>query len=392
MSKDKTGWNKYRRGPARSTSDDITLDIDSLGNNGEGVGRHEGQVVFVPFTVPGERVRIKPTTRKKSFIRGQVLEIVKKSPDRQTPPCAYFGQCGGCDWQHLPYAMQLDAKVQHLSETLSRIGKIDNPVINPIVPSDTDFHYRNRIQGEIKGNQFHYRKRGSNELVAVENCAIAETAINTHLEQACTQGSVIPSGRVEIAVNNDTVTVLPVNDDSSTDAGFRQVNTSVSEHLSTLLASIARQHIDKRCIDLYCGRGNWSIDLARRYPDSNIIGVDSSEDNIRIARDLALGAGLANLRFQHGRVEKLLQSLPLSGSFCIVDPPRAGLDEAICSAFCENPPQVIVYISCHPASLARDLAMLTDKQFVLQSITPLDMFPQTAHLETLSILSQSGNN
>lgn len=391
MSKDKSGWNKYRRGPARSTSDDITLDIDSLGNNGEGVGRHEGQVVFVPFTMPGERVKIKPATRKKSFIRGHVLEILKASPERLTPPCAYFEQCGGCDWQHLPYALQLEAKVQNLGDVLSRIGKIDNPTIHPIVPSNTDFHYRNRIQGVFKDNRFHYRKRGSNELVEVESCAIAEQAINTYLEQARREDSQAPQGRVEIAVNGDSLSVLPVNDDSSTDAGFRQVNTSVSQHLSDLLASIALQHIDKRCIDLYCGRGNWSIDMARRYPDCNIIGVDSSEDNIRIARELALDAGLSNIRFQHGRVEKLLKSLPLTGSFCIVDPPRAGLDEAVCASLCEDPPHLIVYISCHPASLARDLALLSSKQFTLESITPMDMFPQTAHLETLTILSRTGN-
>ncbi|MFK7992664.1 MAG: class I SAM-dependent RNA methyltransferase [Granulosicoccus sp.] len=383
MSKDKTGWNKYRRGPARKTASDITLDIDSLGSNGDGVGRSNGQVVFVPFTAPGERVKIKPTTRKKSFIRGQVLEIVRRSPERQTPPCQFFEHCGGCDWQHLPYNLQLATKVQHLTEALSRIGKIENPHINPIIPSDNEFNYRNRIRGEVKNNQFHFRKRGSNELVAVENCAIAQDAINQHLKDALSQG---PQGQVEIAIDDNTISVLPIKEDSSTDAGFRQVNTSVSTKLSNLLASIASQYHDKRYIDLYCGRGTWSIDLAKRYPESNIIGVDSSEDNIRIARDTALKAGIVNLRFQHGQVEKLLKSLPLSDSFSIVDPPRAGLDEAVCEALCLNPPQIIVYISCHPASLARDLAMLTDQQFKLESITPLDMFPQTAHLETLSVL------
>lgn len=388
MSKDKTGWNKYRRGPARSLSNDITLNIESLGNTGEGVGRHDGQVVFVPFTVPGERVRIKPVIRKKSFIRGEVKEIVKASPERQTPPCAYFGQCGGCDWQHVSYKQQLSAKVQHLSDVLLRIGRIENPTIHSIVPSNNEFHYRNRIQGEIKGNEFHYRKRGSNELVAIDSCAIAENGINTHLAGDLSQG---PQGRIEIALINDAIVVMPLKDDSSTDAGFRQVNSALSEQLSLLLTSIAEQHHDKRCIDLYCGRGNWSIEIARRFADSAIIGVDSSEDNIRIARDRALDAGLGNIRFQHGRVEKLLKSLPLTGSFCIVDPPRAGLEAAVCAALCENPPHIIVYISCHPASLARDLNLLTRERFSLTSVTPLDMFPQTAHLESLCVLSNNSN-
>ncbi|MFK8082335.1 MAG: class I SAM-dependent RNA methyltransferase [Granulosicoccus sp.] len=388
MSKDKSGWNKYRRGPARTTSNDMIVDIDSLGNNGEGVGRHEGQVVFVPYTLPGERVRVKPTSRKKSFIRGQVLETLKSSPDRQTPPCHYFGQCGGCDWQHLPYELQLDAKVQHLIEVLTRIGKIDHPPIKPIIASDKPFNYRNRIQGVVRNKQFHYRQRSSSELVAINNCVIAEDVINEYLDAAAFDGL---DGKVEIAVNDGELSVLPINDDNATDAGFRQVNTCVNEHLTRLLASIASEHHDKRCIDLYCGRGNWSIDMAQRYPDTHVIGVDSSETNIGIARDRAINAGISNVRFQHGRVEKLLKSLPLASSFCIVDPPRAGLDEAVCSALCHNPPQVIVYISCHPASLARDLALLIQGGFKLESMTPLDMFPQTAHLETLSILEHQSS-
>ena len=387
MSKDKTGWDKYRRGPVRANTSELTVTIDSLGNNGDGIARHDGKVVFVPLTLPGERVRIKPVTRKKSFIRAQVLETLESSEVRQTPPCEYFGRCGGCDWQHAPYPMQLDAKVQSLTDSLVRIGKLDNPTINPIVASEAIYHYRNRIQGVIKGGRFHYRHRGSDQMLAINSCTLAEDAINAHLgdEAALSQG---PQGRVEIASTDDGVSVLPINEENSTEAGFRQVNTAVASRLALLLDTVSAPLDTDSCIDLYCGRGTWSIDIAQRHPHSRVIGIDASEDNIRLAREQSLETGLTNLRFQQGRVESIMKSLPLTNSFCIVDPPRAGLATTVCSALCENPPRHIVYISCHPASLARDLALLTADRFKLTSVTPLDMFPQTAHLETLSLLSR----
>lgn len=385
MSKDKTGWNKYRRGPARTNDTEITLQIDSLGNNGDGVGRYRGQVIFVPFTLPGERVKVKPVVRRKSFVRAQVVQTLESSEQRQTPPCPYFGECGGCDWQHVPYAMQLDAKIQHLRDALQRIGHQSDALIQAIVPSDSAFHYRNRIQGVLRNGRFHFKQRGSDQLVEVNSCAIAEESINAVL--ASTPVSDL-EGRVEISVSDDDISIVALNDDHSTDTGFRQVNTRVSEHLARMINAIAEQHQGKRIIDLYCGQGNWSIDMARHYPESTVIGVDASERNIRLARETALKADIPNVRFQHGRVENLLKSLPLDNSFCIVDPPRAGLDEKTCLALCENPPDRIVYISCHPASLARDLAMLTNLTFRLDAVTPLDMFPQTAHLECVSILSR----
>ena len=389
MSKDKSGWNKYRRGPVRKDANTITLSIDSLGNNGEGIGRHAGQVVFVPATLPGERVTAKVNVRKKNLIKAQLSDILTASPERQTPPCQWFGECGGCDWQHVPYPMQLQTKTGHLSDALQRIGHLQDVPIAAMVASPQPYAYRNRIQGVIKNGQFHYRARGSDQLVKVSQCAIAEPAINQRLAESLAD---CPEGRVELAVQDNGVSILPLNELSSTQAGFRQVNTALSEHLRIMLEDIATRYSGKRCIDLYCGRGNWSIAMARRHPEMSITGVDVSEDNIRAARQNALDTGLVNVRFQHGRVEKLLESLTLKNSFCIVDPPRAGLATDVCNVLCNNPPDHLVYISCHPASLARDLAILTRTQFSIDSVTPLDMFPQTAHLECLAVLTGNSHS
>lgn len=385
MSKDKTGWNRYRRGPVQTNSTEIVCTIDSLGTGGEGVARHDGQVVFVPFTLPGEQVKVKPLVRKKSFIRGQIVKIMKRSAHRLSPPCPHFEQCGGCDWQHVPYTMQLQAKTQHLSDALQRIGAQQQIPMQPMLPSNAEYHYRNRIQGVIRQGQFHFKQRGSDQLVAISQCAIAENAINDALANDI---AAAPEGRVEIAVQNNNVSIVSLNDGHVNDTGFRQVNTYVSERLTTLIESIAKEHHGNRYIDLYCGRGHWSIDMAQSFPNGSIIGVDASEKNIRAARETAQQAGLSNVRFQHGRVEKLLKQLPLQDSFCIVDPPRAGLDEQVCQALCQHAPHKIAYISCHPASLARDLSLLTAQRFKLESVTPLDMFPQTAHIESVTVLSR----
>lgn len=320
-------------------------------------------------------------------MRAQLIRIIKASPIRQNAPCEHFGQCGGCDWQHMPYQKQLEAKTQHLKDVLERIGKISDPVINPVIESEQPFHYRNRIQGTVTENRFHFKRRGSDEPIEVNNCLIADEAINQYLQNELATDDV--HGKVEISVHEQSARVSTRNEKNSTDASFRQVNNTVSEKLSALLSTIAEQHLDSQCIDLYCGGGLWSVTMAERYPQGRFIGVDSSRQNILNAKSAAAKARAGNVRFHHSRVETLLATLPLENSFCIVDPPRAGLSEEVCRALNANRPESIIYISCHPASLARDIERLIQSDFTLESVSPFDMFPQTAHLETLCVLSRT---
>lgn len=389
VSKDKSGWNKYRRGPIKRNlgnvgTDTSTLHIESLSNSGDGVGRLDGQVVFVPYTLPGEKVSIRQVSKKRKLIHAQVVKIFEPSERRQQPPCELFGECGGCDWQHVPYELQLEAKTQHLKDALQRIGKFDKVPLEDIVGSPLTFNYRNRIRGQIKSGQFHFHRRSSEQLVPVKHCHLADNAINEFLAQLDADQV---QGQVELAVNDrGTVTALPVSEQHSTDAGFRQVNTAISQLLSKKIVDNADRYGGKELIDLYCGQGSWSIEMAQRFKRCKVLGIDSSEQNIHLARQHAQREKLFNVRFEHGRVEQRLRSTLLANSFCIVDPPRAGLAPEVSKALCNNNPTTLVYISCHAASLARDLALLCDSGMHLQSVTPLDMFPQTAHLETLAIL------
>lgn len=378
--KDKSGWNKYRKKRVSIEPKETELLIESLTNSGDGLGRLDERVVFVPHTMPGDKVKIKITQRKKTYALAEVVELIEPSPDRIEPQCAYFAQCGGCDWQHVPYELQLTAKVEQLKDTLKRIGGLGEISIHPIVSSAEPYGYRNRIQGEIRQSAFHYKRKRSDQRIAISRCEIAEKPINEWLESEMDD---TPTGRVEIALVDDKVVVLPINDNNSTELGFRQVNSHVSNILTEKLLSIIEKSACKTVVDLYCGRGTWTNLIAANHPDKEIVGVDSSPDNIKTAKEAARTKKLNNVQFQQSTVEKTIRSLPVSSSVCIVDPPRAGLDSKVCESLISSRPEELIYISCHPATLARDLKQFKEAGYTISNLVPLDMFPQTAHLETL---------
>ncbi len=378
--KEKAGWNKYRHKRVPMEPKEAELVIQSLTNSGDGLGRLDDRVVFVPYTLPGDKVKIKITQRKKTFALAEVVEILEPGEGRVDPKCNYFEQCGGCDWQHVPYAAQLEAKEHQLRDTLERIGSLGQIPIEPIASSEQHFGYRNRIQGEIRNGEFHYKRRRSDQRIAVKRCEIAEEPIN---EWLATELPNAAPGRVEIAIVNDEVVVLPVNQKNSTELGFRQVNTQISQHLTDRLLEIVSKSACEAIIDLYCGRGNWTTQIAALHPDKHVIGVDSSSDNIDAARTAAHKQRLGNAQFHLSTVEKLIHKLPVQHSLCIVDPPRSGLDTAVAEGLLQHAPQELIYVSCHPATLARDLKLFKQEGYEIASLLPLDMFPQTAHLESL---------
>lgn len=379
--KDKSGWNKYRHKRREIEPRESELVIESLTNSGDGLGREDQRVVFVPYTLPGDRVRIKITQRKKTYALASVVEIIEPGKDRIEAPCQYFGRCGGCDWQHVPYPVQLAAKQEQLTDTLARIGLLENVPMEPITPSPREYGYRNRIQGEIRGGEFHYKWRRSDQRIAIDQCIIAEDAINEYLRS--TDLTQTLQGRVEISVQDDDVSVVAVNDRNSTELGFRQVNTAVSDTLTTRLLELVEKSQCQRIVDLYCGRGHWTNLIAKTYPERKVIGVDSAPENIDVARGQAREMGLGNVAFHQAEVEKTLKKLGIKDSLCIVDPPRSGLDSTVTDTLIAEPCQHLLYVSCHPATLARDLKRLTESGYRISTVAPLDMFPQTAHLEVL---------
>ncbi len=357
---------------------ELQVEIVSLTNSGDGLARLEDQVVFVPYTMPGDTARVKVQQDKGRFLIASLLELLSESPDRITPCCDYFGECGGCDWLHIPYQIQLDVKMNELRETLARIGGLPDIDIKEIIPSPKPVHYRNRIQGHVKGGSFHYMRRGSNKVIPVQQCKIADEQINQRLADGLKD---VANGKVEIAVSDEQVHVTPMHSKTTTDMGFRQVNTALGQVLNELVLSEVRDGEFKIVNDLYCGRGAWTNAIARLLPDCSVVGIDAMPENIALAKSEAARESLQNVSYVQALVEEALTQFKPKNSLCIVDPPRSGLDPAVTKALCKKPAKGLVYVSCHAATLARDLKILTDQAYEITQIQPLDMFPQTAHLE-----------
>lgn len=378
---------KHRHQPSgKLKGRELNLAITALTNTGDGIGHIDQQVVFVPYTMPGDEVRLKVLQDKGTFLIAELLEILSPSADRITPSCRFFGECGGCDWLHIPYKLQLDVKVDQLRETLLRIGGLADPEILEIIASPEPMNYRNRVQGTLLDGLFHFMRKGSNKLIAIDQCQIADSQINQRLAQGF-EGTA--TGKVEIGVGDDQVAIVPMNAKHSTELGFRQVNTWMGQTLTDLVLGAVR---DAECTvinDLYCGRGEWTNAIAQLLPEATVLGIDAMADNISLAKARAASDGLDNVTYLQSRVEEALDKFKVRNSFCIVDPPRAGLDAAVCKSLCKRPAKELVYVSCHAATLARDLKILTAGGYTLTSVQPLDMFPQTSHLECMARLQAS---
>lgn len=348
-------------------SDTLQLEITDLAFGGAGVARHEGKVYFVPFTAPGDLIRARVTRDKKKFAEAVVEEILRPAPDRVTPPCPYFGSCGGCAYQHLPYAGQLALKHRQVEQALRRVGRLEHVPMLPIIPSPLEYAFRNRIRVHVQGGQAGFFAHGSHALVPIEHCALAQPAVNEALHKL--RRSVVPDGDYTLTAGERG-------------EFFEQTNDAVA---AALLDLVARSVTSGRAllVDAYCGAGFFARHLAPQF--QTVIGIEENEYAVAHARR---HAG-KNERYLAGDVAALLgeilQSHRAADITVLVDPPALGLAPRVVDLLQASAPAEILYVSCNPATLARDLSALT-KTHRLESVTPLDMFPQTAEIEALAVL------
>ena len=339
----------------------INLTISDIAFGGAGVARHDGKVVFVPFTIDGEEIVARITKQKKSFANGELLSIEKASPHRVTPECPYFGRCGGCSYQHITYAHQLEIKTRQVEQTLRRVGKLANVPMRPIIASPHEYGFRNRIRVHVNENAIGFYRSDSHELLDIERCVIAAPAVNDALRRL--RSKAVLEGDYSLSERADTF--------------FEQTNDAVAEALLQLTREqLANRH--QLLIDAYCGGGFFSRALADQF--SQIIGIEENEFAISQARR---HAG-PNERYLAGDVALLLgNSLTreaAADAALILDPPAIGIAPRVVDLLLGSPPAEIIYISCNPATLARDLAALASA-YRIESVTPVDMFPQTAEIE-----------
>lgn len=368
----------------------LTLRIEDLAFGGEGVARANGFVVFIPFVAVGETVEVEITERKAHYARARLLRVVEPSPDRVEPSCAHFGRCGGCQYQHLRYEAQLRIKQKQVADLLQRIGGFDPGVVTPVIPCPQPYGYRNRIMVRSQWNKPERRMnvgflRWDCGLVEdIVECKIAEPEINQQLQKVRAH----PPPRSGLKV----VLRIPPADWTVPPDSFFQNNFHLLPELVRVVREAIRRTGSRYLLDLYCGVGFFGIQLADTV--ETFVGIEYDQRAIRAARDNAARRQVRNGEFLAGRVEELLpqllQRFPPETVTILVDPPRKGLTPQTLQTLRQAQPAAIIYVSCHPATLARDLrALCADHTFQLLRVTPLDMFPQTQHVECVAELARA---
>ena len=369
----------------------LTLRIEDLAFGGEGVGRADGFVVFVPFVAVGETVEVEITERKAHYARARLLQVLEPSPDRVDPACAHYGRCGGCQYQHLRYEAQLRVKHKQVTDLLQRIGGIDPSVVQPVVPCPRPYGYRNRIMVRSQWNKPERRMnvgflRWDCGLVEdVQECKIAEPEINEQLQHV--RAHPPPKSGLKVVLR------LPPADWVVPPDSFFQNNFHLLPELVRTVREAVTRSGARYLVDLYCGVGFFALELAGCV--QRFIGVEYDRRAVTAARENARRRNITNGSFLAGRVEEwlpqILQEMPAGQSVFLVDPPRKGLTPEAVQMLLQARPRALIYVSCHPATLARDLkALRDDGSYELVRVTPLDMFPQTQHVECVAELHRQG--
>jgi 23S rRNA (uracil1939-C5)-methyltransferase len=401
----------------------MEITLTNLVYGGDAMGRlPDGRAVFVPYALPGERVRICLVDEKRGYAKAVLLEVLQPSPERIAPLCPHFTVCGGCHYQHLTYARQLEYKTHILREQLQRVAGIENPPLQSIIPSPAEWNYRNAIQlHPLADGRLGYQKAGSHTVVAVTECHLPQSPLDECWKQIevepleglerveLRQGEgeelllalhsanptlpefntdfpisavfLSPQGQVVLA-GEDTLEMQVLDRPFRVSAGsFFQVNTAQAgnmvQHLLDQLSLTGKIAL----LEVYCGVGLFSAFLAPHC--SRLAGVELSES---ACEDFAYNLDEFNhVELYQGAAEDILPALNLKPQVILVDPPRAGVEHRALQALLVMAPEVIAYISCDPATLARDARHILAAGYVLEQVTPLDMFPQTFHIESISI-------
>lgn len=377
--------------------EEVEVTVDQLVAGGDGLARFEGIPIFIPRSTPGDRLRVRLTDRKPGYGRAEILEILEPGPGRREPPCPFFEDCGGCDLQHIEDDLQVRLKAEAVRETLERLGGLELPE-TPKVVSGSPWGYRLRTQlhtrrTEEGGVEVGYFRRGSHELVAVDQCPILMPELERRLPPlpGMLEGRV--PKRVDLAAGQDgSWTTAPVVEGLP----HGEVSWTVGKHtlaydarvffqthrelLEPLVIAAVGPWNGAAAFDLYAGVGLFTLPLAERY--DRVVAVESDRVATRFCRNNARRHRLQNVEPVHKVLERWIDELPEDADRVLVDPPRAGLHRHVSQTLYQRPPKRLTYVSCHPATLARDLKTLT-KWLRVEDVILFDLFPQTGHMEAV---------
>ncbi len=352
----------------------VDLTIEDIAFGGKGIGREQGKAVFVPYTIENETVSAEVVREKKQFAEAELVEIKQTSTDRVEPQCPYFGRCGGCAYQHISYEHQLAIKWRQVRDALQRIGKLKDVPMRPIIASPKQYGYRNRITVHAEEGVIGFYRRDSHQLLDIEACPISSDEVNGALADLRSQPRV-RDGHYTLRTSGSA-------------RMFSQTNDEVANVLRDLVVNLVPPN-QELLVDAYCGAGFFAKALLDKF--EHVIGIDWDKFAIAAAKKNAteketyiagdVGEELINAT-RNGDLQiatALADRHPLT---IIVDPPATGLSADVRKAIINLAPTTLIYVSCNPPTLARDLRELREK-FTIDSVTPLDMFPQTAEIEVL---------
>jgi 23S rRNA (uracil1939-C5)-methyltransferase len=380
----------------------MELEIERILPGGMGLAHAGGKTVFVALAAPGDRVRVEVEREQGNVLFASIVEIITPSPVRIEPPCPYFGRCGGCDFQQLTYEAQLAAKSEIIRDCLHRIARLENVPEIVVVPSPNEWRYRMRAMWQIDRDErtVGYYERGSRRVCDVVDCAVLRPELQAKLEDV--RSIEIPPGlkHLDVVAGEDGVSFAPAFAEFQTNElslkvrdeiyrynaeAFFQINPSL---LGPLMEFALGDASGASALDLYSGVGLFTLPLARQF--QNVMAVEANPVAVRFARRNLQDAGLTNARVIAAGVAEWFRGAPAREiGFVLLDPPRAGGESAVIKGIIDLRPAEISYVSCDPATLARDLRKLIVGGYRTRSIRGFDLFPQTHHVETVVRLTQS---
>lgn len=419
--------------------------IVGMASEGQGIVRQEGLVTFIPYTAQGDKVHYRIVQQKKNFAIGQLLDIIDPSPERTTPLCQYYEICGGCQLQHINYTAQVEYKRKWIEDALRKIGKFQDLTVPPVTPANLQWAYRRRVNLVLRRHedafQAGYVATDNKSLVVVENCPIFTKEKDPILKAVQEISSLLKSsdpfdGKVTILKSNDgyithfhfrnmpenvfvilssciktypfITGILATSQRQSFEFGnietscqidnlsfdftpktFIQNHPEQSLNIYKTIENVAERLKPKSTLDLYCGIGISSLLLAKL--GGKVKGVELNPQSIELAKLNAKKNHLGHAQFVIADVEKVLAQLLENDKpdLIVVNPPREGLSPAVTKILGSKPAKTLLYISCMPSTLARDLKILCENGYKISSVQAFDMFPQTVHVETLVVLENS---
>jgi 23S rRNA (uracil1939-C5)-methyltransferase len=398
----------------------MEITIEKIVHGGDAMGRApDGRPVFIPFAAPGERIRVEMRESRKGFFRARLLEVLEPAPDRIAPRCRHFGECGGCQFQHLAYPSQVRAKESILREQLLRLGGILEAPIRPTIVSPNAWNYRNHVQGTPAGKRLGFFRAGSQEVLPIDECHLPEPRLwelwnkldwepgpglrqigfraGDDDEMIVFEGE---AGQIpEVVVESDVSAAwLDSQGEAFYLAGgplryeilgraftvsagsFFQVNTAQIPAMVKTVMGMAEPTGNETALDIYCGTGLFSAFLAERA--ARVIGI---EESASAAADFEINLDTYDtVELYAASAEAALEAITARVDVAVVDPPRSGLSAPAMRALLRAAPGRVVMVSCEMSTLARDARILTRAGYRLTDLAPIDMFPQTSHLETVS--------